>query len=66
MLALDSAKRITGLPPEAKAAFRAVLMDLRKEAADKAQTYWKHNKAITAAYWKAVSIWAGHFARLAR
>lgn len=66
ILRLASAKRIQDLPPEARDALRAVLMDLRIESAAKAQSEWKRNKGMTAAYWKAVSIYAGHIAKLCR
>lgn len=66
LLSLPSAGGIQSLPAEAKAALRTLLLDLRREAADKAQANWKRNKGMSAAYWKAVSIYAGHIARLAR
>jgi hypothetical protein len=54
------------LPPDARQALRDVLLDLRRESAEKAQREWKRNKGMTAAYWKAVSIYAGHIAKLCR
>lgn len=66
LLSLQSAGGIQSLPAEAKAALRALLLELRREAAEKAQANWKRNKGMSAAYWKAVSIYAGHIARLAR
>ncbi len=66
LLRLASAARIQTLPPDARAALRDMLMDLRKESAAKAQSEWKRNKGMTAAYWKAVSIYAWHTAKLCR
>lgn len=66
LLKLESAQRIQSLPLEARAALRAVLIDLRVESAAKAQSEWKRNKGMTAAYWKAVSIYAWHAAKLCR
>jgi hypothetical protein len=66
ILRLPSAAAIQALPDEARGALRAVLLDLRRESADKAQTEWKRNKGMTAAYWKAVSIYAGHISKLCR
>lgn len=66
VLRLQSAAAIQALPPDARAALKAVLMDLRRQSAAKAQLDWKRNKGMTAAYWKAVSIYAGHIARLCR
>lgn len=65
-LRLPSAQRIQNLPPEARDALRAILIDLRNESAAKAQVEWKRNKGMTAAYWKAVSIYALHLTRLCR
>lgn len=66
LLGLRSAAHISSLPDEAKKALRELLQDLRQESAQKAQICWKKNKGFMAAYWKAVSVYAGHIARLAR
>ncbi len=66
LLALPSADRLAELPPEAREALRAVLTDIRADAAERAQTCWKRHKAPMAAYWKAVSVYAGHTARALR
>lgn len=60
ILALPSVARLQGLPPEAQAALRAILDDLARDAAAKAQVSWRQNKAPMAAYWKAVSVYAKH------
>lgn len=66
LLRLPSAQRIADLPPEAREAFRALMHDIRLDARDLAEKSWKKHKAPMAAYWKAVSVYAGHSARLAR
>ena len=66
LLALPSAVEIANLPAEARAALRALLLDLRRDARARAEQCWKRNKAPMAAYWKAVAVYAGHTARLCR
>lgn len=66
LLALPSAQAIKALPPEARDALRAVLLDVRRDAQVRAEACWKKHKAPMAAYWKAVAVYAGHTARLAR
>jgi hypothetical protein len=58
--------RFQSLPPEARSALRDALLDLRKDAAERAKTQWNRNKAPMAFYWKVVSVYAGHFARALR
>lgn len=66
LLTLPAAQRVCDLPEDSRQALRDVLLDLRRQAAEKAQREWKRNKGMTAAYWKAVSIYAGHAAKLCR
>jgi len=66
LLALASVREMQQLPPQARAAMRALLNDLRKDAKAKAERSWKANKGPLACYWKAVSVYAGHTARLLR
>ncbi|MEB2353434.1 MAG: hypothetical protein OZ924_18745 [Burkholderiaceae bacterium] len=63
LLALPSAARLAALPPEAREALRAVLLEIRSDASERAQICWRRHKAPMAAYWKAVSVYAGHAAR---
>jgi len=63
---LPSAQRIRALPPEARSALRELLLDIRKDAQQRAEKCWRTHKAPMAAYWKAVAVYAGHTARLAR
>lgn len=48
---------------ETRAFLRPLLLDLRRDAAERANKCWKTHKAPMAAYWKAVSVYAGHIAR---
>lgn len=66
IMALESAQRIRALPPEAKAALRAVLLDIRADAKVRAEKAWRTHKAPMACYWKLISVIFGHIARLAR
>jgi hypothetical protein len=66
LLALPAASEIANLPPAARAALRALLLDIRTDARERAEKCWRQHKAPMAAYWKAVSVYAGHTARLAR
>lgn len=63
---LPSARAIAALPPEAKAALRALLLEVRKDAQARAEKCWRKHKAPMAAYWKAVAVYAGHTSRICR
>ena len=58
--------RFHALPPSARHALRAALLDLRKDALHRAQLQWRRHKAPMACYWKAVGVYAGHLARALR
>jgi len=58
--------RFQALPPSARHALRAALLDLRKDALHRAQLQWRRHKAPMACYWKAVGVYAGHLARALR
>lgn len=64
VLALPSAKKILNLPPEVRQPLGTLLRELADDAAGQAQRSWKSNKGIMAAYWKAVSVYAKHLARV--
>ena len=59
-------KRFGALPAPAREALRGALLDLRKDAARRAQHQWRRNKGPMALYWKVVSVYAGHIARALR
>ena len=58
--------RFQALPPGARHALRAALLDLRKDALHRAELQWRRHKAPMACYWKAVGVHAGHLARTLR
>lgn len=63
VLALPAAARLRALDAPMREALRAVLLDIREDARGRAETCWRRHKAPMAAYWKAVSVYAGHLAR---
>lgn len=60
ILALPAAKQITNLDEDQRAALRALLIDLRDDARERAAKAWASHKAPMACYWKAVSVYANH------
>jgi hypothetical protein len=60
---LPSFKALQQLDAATRAAVRALLNDLRKDAAHRAEHAWRKHKGPMAAYWRAVSVYAGHTAR---
>lgn len=66
LLKLESARRIMELPAEPRAALRALLLDLGRDANERASVCWRKHKAPMAMYWKAVAVYSRHIARLLR
>lgn len=66
LVILPAAQAMRTLPPEARAALRALLRDLSSDARSRAQVSWRKHKAPMAAYWKAVAVYARHAAGLLR
>lgn len=66
VLALPAARRLAALDPASRAALRAVLEDLRRDAHARAETSWKRRKGPLAMYWRAVGVYAGHLSRVLR
>jgi hypothetical protein len=64
LLALPAAQQLANLPPEAARALRALLLEIRADARQRAEISWRTHKAPMAAYWKAVAVYAGHTARV--
>lgn len=64
VLALPGAKLLLALPPECRAALRSCLLDLKADARGRADKCWLKHKGPMAVYWKAVSVYAGHLARV--
>lgn len=63
VLALPGTKLISSLPAESRAALASVLDGIRLDARARAEECWRKHKAPMAAYWKAVSVYAGHIRR---
>lgn len=63
LLALPAISELQGLPAASRAALRAVMLDLARDASDRAEACWQRHKGPMAAYWKAVAVYAKHTAR---
>lgn len=59
-------KTFDSLPVDSRAALREALVELRRDAAKRAQYCWRQNKGPMALYWKVVSVYSGHIARALR
>jgi hypothetical protein len=66
LLTLPAAQEILALPAESRQALAALLSDLASDARFRAERSWRQSKAPMAAYWKSVSVYAGHRNRLVR
>jgi hypothetical protein len=66
LLMLVSAELLQALPKDSRDALRALLMDLRRSAHEKAEHSWKTRKGPLALYWRCVAVYAGHISRLLR
>jgi hypothetical protein len=66
LINLDAARRIQALPPETRQVLACLLRELSRDARARAERSWRQHKAPMAAYWKAVSVYAGHLNRLVR
>lgn len=64
VLLLPAAQGILALPVESRRPLGILLRQLADQANEQAQSSWKSNKGIMAAYWKAVSVYAKHLARV--
>jgi hypothetical protein len=66
VLGLPGIARLRALPAPARAALADVLGELRQDARERAEKCWRTGKGPMAAYWKAVSVYAGHLRRALR
>lgn len=65
ILGLHSAKlALLELTPCERERVKTVMLAIRDDARDRAQLNWRRHKAPMALYWKAVSVYAGHIARV--
>lgn len=63
ILALPGAALLQKLPPESRAALRAILIEIRNDCRKRAEDCWKNHKAPMACYWKACGVYANHISR---
>ena len=66
LLKMAAAEEIRNLPTEAREALGSLLFQIAADARSRADKCWRTHKAPMAAYWKAVSVYAGHARRLTR
>jgi hypothetical protein len=64
VLRLAAAQGIVGLPIEQRRPLGILLRQLADQANEQAEISWAQKKGIMAAYWKAVSVYAKHLARV--
>lgn len=66
VLALDSAKAILALPLDQRLALAELLMELSRDARQRAEKAWATRKPPMALYWSATAVVAKHIARALR
>lgn len=64
LVRLPSAAKVASLPPEAKAALKALLIDMRDLYRSNAAESLRKNKAPMFLYWKTNAVYANHMQRL--
>ncbi|WP_286774276.1 hypothetical protein [Sphingomonas sp. 66-10] len=63
LLALAGVAALRSLPIEVRQQLADAARAIQADARDRADKCWRKHKAPMAAYWKAVGVYAGHFAR---
>lgn len=66
VLGLPAARRLQSLEPGARAMLRDLFREIALDARERASEAWRRHKAPMAVYWKAVSVYAGHIAKVLR
>ena len=66
ILSLPSAARLGELDKHSREIVVSILRDIQADSRDRADKCWRTHKAPMAAYWKAVSVYAGHISRAIR
>lgn len=61
-LKLPAGRALLALPAADRARIEAVMRELRAQANIEAENAWRRRKGPMAAYWRAVSTYARHFA----
>lgn len=60
---LPAFQALRDVDPDSRRLLRVLLWELRRDAAGRAEDSWRRHKGPMAAYWRAVSVYAGHIAR---
>jgi hypothetical protein len=66
LVVLPGVQGLLDLPADARGALRTALLDIRRDAKDRAQSCWRKHKAPMAVYWKVLAVYAGHLSRMLR
>lgn len=66
VLALPCAQRASSMPPEAREWLIGFLLDLRRDARERAEHCWRARKSPLAVYWRVIGVWASHLAHALR
>lgn len=66
ILSLPSASRLSELDKHSREIVVSILRDIQDDSRERADKCWRTHKAPMAAYWKAVSVYAGHISRAIR
>lgn len=64
LLKLPAARQIRAAPEEFRREWNQLCLELKAQAVEKGNDNWSKRKYMNAAYWKVVSVYAGHAARL--
>lgn len=64
VLAHPAARRLQSLEPSVRAMLRDLFREIALDARERAAECWRRHKAPMAVYWKAVSVYAGHIAKV--
>ena len=66
LMDLPAFRQLQTLDGPSRAVLRALLIDLRDQARARGNDLWLRNKPWSGVYWRVVSVYAGHTARLLR
>jgi hypothetical protein len=64
LVALPGFGLLLDQPADVRVALGAALRSIQADARDRAEKAWRTHKGPMALYWKAVSVYAGHLARI--
>lgn len=64
VLAHPAARRLQSLDPSVRLMLRDLFREIALDARERAAEAWARHKAPMAVYWKAVSVYSGHIAKV--